>query len=107
MNREFISDERIDGTLINNKVIDNKAIDHQVIDGQIIEPILGKPSREQFVIGPYQVQHLPTGAKFGAYPGEGDIGYISWGLSECCATPSYRDELQKIARELLRERARY
>lgn len=102
MNNEFISGERID-----NQRIDNTSIDHHVIDGQIIEPILGKPSREQFVIGPYQVQHLPTGAKFGAYPGEGDIGYINWGLSDCCATQDYRDELQKIARELLRERARY
>jgi hypothetical protein len=102
MNREFISGERIDNTMI-----DNNTIDHPVIEGQLIEPILGKPTREQFVIGPYQVQHLPTGAKFGAYPGEGDIGYINWGLSECCATKDYRDELQRIARELLRERARY
>ena len=38
-----------------------------------------KPSREQFSIGPYQVQHIPTGAKFGAYPGENDVCYINWG----------------------------
>jgi len=66
-----------------------------------------KPSREQFSIGPYQVQHVPTGAKFGAYPGEKDVCYISWGrMGELCAA-HYRDELTKIARELLQERSKF
>ncbi|MCC6890252.1 MAG: hypothetical protein IT536_17125 [Hyphomicrobiales bacterium] len=64
-----------------------------------------KPSREQFAVGPYQVQHLPTGAKFGAYPGENDLCYISWG--RLCAAPDYHDELRRIARQLLRERVKY
>ena len=68
----------------------------------------GKPSREQFAVGPYQVQHLPTGAKFGAYPGENDLCYINWGrLSERYAAQDYCEELKKIASELLRERTRY
>jgi hypothetical protein len=67
-----------------------------------------KPSREQFAIGPYQVQHLPTGAKFGAYPGRKDLCYISWGrLGELCAQQDYCEELKKIAGELLRERAKF
>jgi hypothetical protein len=67
-----------------------------------------KPSREQFSIGPYQVQHRPTGAKFGAYPGENDVCYINWGrLGELCAAQDYRAELTKIARELLRERTKF
>ena len=67
-----------------------------------------KPSREQFAVGPYQVQHLPTGAKFGAYPGENDLCYINWGrLSERYVAQDYCDELRKIARELLRERSKY
>lgn len=67
-----------------------------------------KPSREQFAVGPYQVQHLPTGAKFGAYPGESDLCYINWGrLGERYAEQNYCDELRKIARELLQERTKY
>jgi len=67
-----------------------------------------KPSREQFSIGPYQVQHIPTGAKFGAYPGQNDLCYISWGrLAERCAAQDYREEMKKIARELLRERSKF
>ena len=69
---------------------------------------MDKPSREQFSIGPYQVQHLPTGAKFGAYPGENDVCYINWGrLGDLCAAQDYRSELTKIARELLQERRKY
>ena len=68
----------------------------------------GKPSREQFSVGPYQVQHLPTGAKFGAYPGENDLCYINWGrLSERYVEQDYCEELKKIASELLRERPKY
>ena len=68
----------------------------------------GKPSREQFSVGPYQVQHLPTGAKFGAYPGENDLCYINWGrLSERYVAQDYCEELKKIASELLRERPKY
>ena len=67
-----------------------------------------KPSREQFSVGPYQVQHLPTGAKFGAYPGENDVCYINWGrLSERYAEQDYCEELKKIASELLRERSKF
>jgi hypothetical protein len=67
-----------------------------------------KPSREQFSIGPYQVQHIPTGAKFGAYPGENDVCYISWGrIGELCAAQDYREELTRIARQLLRERPKF
>ncbi len=67
-----------------------------------------KPSREQFSVGPYQVQHLPTGAKFGAYPGENDLCYINWGrLSERYFAQDYCEELKKIASELLRERTRF
>jgi hypothetical protein len=67
-----------------------------------------RPSREQFSIGPYQVQHLPTGATFGAYPGETDVGYINWGrLGERYAEQDYCEELRKIASELLRERAKF
>jgi hypothetical protein len=67
-----------------------------------------KPSRDQFSIGPYQVQHLPTGIKFGAYPGENDVCYIDWGrLNDRVVTQDYRDELKKIARELLRERPKF
>jgi len=67
-----------------------------------------KPSREQFAVGPYQVQHLPTGAKFGAYPGESDVCYINWGrLSERYAEHDYCEELKKIASELLRERRKF
>jgi hypothetical protein len=67
-----------------------------------------RPSREQFSVGPYQVQHLPTGAKFGAYPGETDVCYINWGrLGERYAEQNYCDELKKIASELLRERAKF
>ncbi len=67
-----------------------------------------KPSREQFCIGPYLVQHLPTGAKFGAYPGQKDVCYINWGRIEgLCAAQDYREELTKIARELLRERSKF
>jgi hypothetical protein len=91
---------------MNNRLVYDDVIDGQ--PGELIDTFNdNKPTRDQFVVGPYQVQHLPTGAKFGAYPGEGDIGYISWGLSKCCATKAYRDELQRIARELLRERTRY
>jgi len=72
------------------------------------ESIRNKPSREQFSVGPYQVQHLPTGAKFGAYPGESDLCYINWGrLSERYLAQDYCEELKKIASELLRERPRY
>jgi hypothetical protein len=67
-----------------------------------------KPSREQFAVGPYQVQHLPTGAKFGAYPGENDLCYINWGrIDERGTPPEYCEELRKIARELLQERTKY
>ncbi|MGH6767508.1 MAG: hypothetical protein ACRECO_00650 [Xanthobacteraceae bacterium] len=67
-----------------------------------------KPSRDQFSIGPYQVQHIPTGAKFGAYPGQGDVCYIIWGrIADKCVAEDYCDELTKIARELLQERAKY
>jgi hypothetical protein len=67
-----------------------------------------KPSREQFAVGPYQVQHMPTGAKFGAYPGESDVCYINWGrLDERGTPPEYCEELRKIARELLQERTKY
>ena len=67
-----------------------------------------KPSREQFSIGPYQVQHIPTGAKFGAYPGQNDVCYINWGrIGDLCALRDYREELTKIARELLRERPKF
>ena len=67
-----------------------------------------KPSREQFAVGPYQVQHIPTGAKFGAYPGETDVCYINWGrLGERYAEQDYCEELRKIASELLRERAKF
>jgi hypothetical protein len=67
-----------------------------------------KPSREQFSVGAYQVQHLPTGAKFGAYPGHNDVCYINWGrIGDLCAAQDYREELTKIARELLQERRRY
>ena len=69
---------------------------------------ISKPSREQFSVGPYQVQHLPTGAKFGAYPGESDLCYINWGrLSDRYVAQDYCDELEKIARELLQERPKY
>ena len=69
---------------------------------------MDKPSREQFSIGPYQVQHRPTGAKFGAYPGRNDVCYINWGrLGEHLVAPDYCDELKKIASELLRERRKY
>jgi hypothetical protein len=69
---------------------------------------MDKPSREQFAIGPYQVQHLPTGAKFGAYPGHRDICYIDWGrLSKQFIAQDYCEELRKIARELLRERSKF
>lgn len=67
-----------------------------------------RPTREQFLVGPYQVQHLPTGAKFGAYPGQADLCYISWGrLNERRTAADYRDELRRIAGELLRERSKY
>jgi hypothetical protein len=68
-----------------------------------------KPSREQFAVGPYQVQHIPTGAKFGAYPGESDLCYINWGrvIAERGAPNDYCEELRKIARELLQERTKY
>ena len=67
-----------------------------------------KPSREQFSVGPYLVQHIPSGAKFGAYPGENDVCYINWGwLGELCTAQDYRAELTRIARELLRERAKF
>ena len=67
-----------------------------------------KPSREQFSVGPYQVQQIPTGAKFGAYPGESDVCYINWGrLGELSPAQDYRAELTRIARELLRERAKF
>ena len=67
-----------------------------------------RPSREQFSVGPYQVQHLPTGAKFGAYPGVNDVSYINWGrLGERLVEQDYCDELKKIASELLRERRKY
>ena len=90
----------------------NQLLDDDVIDchpGELIDETFtdNKPSREQFAVGPYQVHHLPTGAKFGAYPGESDVCYINWGFSERCTAPDYRDELRKIARELLRERAKY
>jgi len=69
--------------------------------------MVDKPSREQFSVGPYQVRHIPTGAKFGAYPGENDVCYINWGrMSDLCAAQDYREELLKIARELLRARER-
>ena len=67
-----------------------------------------KPSREQFSIGPYQVQHIPTGAKFGAYPGRIDLCYIDWGrLDKKFIAQDYCEELKKIAQELLRERRKY
>jgi len=69
---------------------------------------MDKPSREQFSVGPYQVQHRPTGAKFGAYPGHNDLCYINWGrLGEQCVAQDYRDELKQIASELLRERSKF
>jgi hypothetical protein len=67
-----------------------------------------KPSRDQFSVGPYQVQHIPTGAKFGAYPGRSDVCYIVWGrLADKCVAQDYCAELTRIARELLRERPKY
>jgi hypothetical protein len=67
-----------------------------------------KPSREQFSIGQYQIQHIPTGAKFGAYPGESDLRYINWGrLGDLCSRSDYREELTRIARQLLRERKKF
>lgn len=69
-----------------------------------------KPSRDQFSIGPYQVQHIPTGAKFGAYPGRNDICYIIWGRmadDRDYVAQDYCAELTRIAGELLRERAKY
>jgi hypothetical protein len=70
--------------------------------------MVDKPSREQFSVGPYQVQHIPTGAKFGAYPGQNDVCYINWGrLSDACAARAYREELTSIARALLKERSRF
>jgi hypothetical protein len=69
---------------------------------------MDKPSREQFAVGPYQVQHRPTGAKFGAYPGEKDICYINWGrLGDRDGAQNYCEELTQIARQLLRERAKF
>ncbi len=67
-----------------------------------------RPSREQFVVGVYQVQHLPTGAKFGAYPGHNDVCYINWGrIDERFMTQDYCEELKRIARELLQERSKF
>jgi hypothetical protein len=67
-----------------------------------------KPSREQFSIGQYQIQHMPTGAKFGAYPGESDLCYINWGrLGDLYSRQDYREELTRIARQLLRERKKF
>jgi hypothetical protein len=59
-------------------------------------------------LGDRPVQHIPTGAKFSAYPGENDVCYINWGrLGDLCAAQDYREELTKIARELLRERRKF
>lgn len=101
MNSELIGDSVIDNT-------NNDLIDHGIIDSPSIGGDACRPTREQFVVGPYQVQHLPTGAKFGAYPGELDLCYINWGgLGELCAAQDYCDEIKKIARELLRERPKF
>jgi len=65
----------------------------------------GKLSRDQFSVGRYEVRHAPTGAKFGAYPGEAQIGYINWGRVDDVRNGPYdRGELQRIAQELLYER---
>jgi glucose dehydrogenase len=63
-----------------------------------------KLSRDQFSVGRYEVRHTPTGAKFGAYPGEARIGYINWGRVEDDDAAFDRSELQRIAQELLCER---
>ncbi len=98
----------MNGELIDKRVSDTGVFDHGLIDSPSISADIGKPTRAQFVVGPYQVQHLPTGAKFGAYPGERDLCYINWGaLGELCAAQDYCDELKKIARELLRERPKF
>src|SRR5262245_60606965 len=91
--------------------VDDARVDTRVdtqVDTHFEDTSDSKPSREQFAVGPYQVQHLPTGAKFGAYPGENDLCYINWGrLSERYAAQDYCEELKKIASELLRERRKY
>ena len=83
-------------------------VDDTLVDTRFDSGCHNKPSRDQFSVGPYQVQHLPTGAKFGAYPGETDLCYINWGrLSERYAEQDYCEELKKIASELLRERRKF
>jgi hypothetical protein len=77
-------------------------------DDRVTSRLDRRPSREEFSVGPYQVQHIPTGVKFGAYPGENDVCYINWGrLGDLCAAQDYCDELKRIARQLLRERPKY
>lgn len=113
MNDVRVSDARIDDTRFDSARFDDARVDSARagdarMDRSLDRSLERKPSREQFAVGPYQVQHLPTGAKFGAYPGENDLCYINWGrLSERYAAQDYCDELRKIARELLRERSKY
>ena len=109
MNDVRVGDARIDDTRFDTARFDDARVDSAGDgDARMEQSLERKPSREQFAVGPYQVQHLPTGAKFGAYPGENDLCYINWGrLSERYAAQDYCDELRKIARELLRERSKY
>jgi hypothetical protein len=99
---------RMNSELIDASIVDTNTIDAGLIDHSLFGRESAKPTREQFVVGPYQVQHLPTGAKFGAYPGHLDLCYINWGaLGELCAAPDYCDALKQIARQLLRERPKF
>jgi hypothetical protein len=103
-----MNDVRVDDARIDDTRFDTARFDDARVDSADDARTHRRPSREQFSVGPYQVQHLPTGAKFGAYPGENDLCYINWGrLSERYAAQDYCDELRKIARELLRERSKY
>lgn len=107
MNDVRVDDVRIDDTRFDTARFDDAGVD-SAGDAHMGRSLERKPSREQFAVGPYQVQHLPTGAKFGAYPGENDLCYINWGrLSERYAAQDYCEELRKIASELLQERSKY
>lgn len=109
MNDVRVDDTRIDDTHFDSPRLDDAGMDDvHAGDARMEQSLERWPSREQFSVGPYQVQHVPTGAKFGAYPGENDLCYINWGrLSERYFAQDYCEELKRIASELLRERTRY